>query len=383
VERFLKAWFDYSERRMVQAIRVLPSGEFVATTMHDPFPGAPDGIPLSIKIRCDSKEGLLELDLRDNPDCIPAGINSSETTARAAALTGVLNTIDPSVPHNAGSFRRVTVLLRENCVAGIPRFPASCSLATTDITDRIINMTQAAFAEHCPGWGLAEGPTGIPPGHSVIYGNDPRRGSAPYITQLLIDTAGGPASPVGDGWLSYVLPCTGGVLYRDSVEVIEQKYPICVHESMVWPDAEGAGQYRGGPGAMCSYGPIAGQMELSYSIDGMVTPAQGVCGGLSARSAAVFLIRHSGELEKLSEPVKRVVLMPGERIGVRTAGGGGYGPPSQRDSSAVLKDVRDGYVTIGRAQDVYGVSIAGDPDKPETLTVMQADGQIRRLLAPR
>ena len=39
-------------------------------------------------------------------------------------MTGVFNSIDPDVPHNAGSFRRVTVLLREDCLAGDPALPA-------------------------------------------------------------------------------------------------------------------------------------------------------------------------------------------------------------------------------------------------------------------
>ena len=47
------------------------------------------------------------------------------------------------------------VLLRENCVVGIPRFPHSCSMATTNLADRLINVTQSAFAEFGDGFGLA------------------------------------------------------------------------------------------------------------------------------------------------------------------------------------------------------------------------------------
>jgi hypothetical protein len=36
-----RAWFDYSEARMIAAIRKLPAGIAAAGNMHDPFPGTP------------------------------------------------------------------------------------------------------------------------------------------------------------------------------------------------------------------------------------------------------------------------------------------------------------------------------------------------------
>src|ERR1700720_497569 len=110
-------------------------------------------------------EGRVEIDLRDNIDCVPCGLNESKTCAINNTVTGLFNSIDPGVPHNAGSFRRVTVLLRENCVVGIPRFPTSCSVATTNIGDRLVNITQAAFAQLGEGYGLAEGGVGMGPGY--------------------------------------------------------------------------------------------------------------------------------------------------------------------------------------------------------------------------
>ncbi|MEX1143166.1 MAG: hydantoinase B/oxoprolinase family protein [Thermoleophilaceae bacterium] len=369
VRAFFDAWFGYSERRMAEAIAQLPAGRVTGTTRHDPFPGVPDGVPLKVDLDCDPEHGRIAADLRDNPDCVPAGINTSEATARAAVLVGIFNALDPSIPHNSGSMRRVDVLLRRGCVAGIPEHPTCCSLATTNVTDRIISMTQAALARHAPGTGLAEGPSGIPPTHSVIYGRDGRHGGRHYITQLLIGTAGGPASARTDGWLSYLEPVTAGVLYRDSVEVLEQKYPIVVECSRIRPDSEGAGARRGGPGAEVVYGPLHDELEVSYTLDGMQTPAQGVHGGLAGATATVFVEDAAGRRRQLTEPVMSLRLQPGERIGALTAGGGGYGAPGDRDTDLVLADVRDGLVSHERARSVYGAAIEGDARRPETLAV--------------
>ena len=45
LEHYAEDWFDYSERRMVEAIRrAARAAASRVTTAHDPFPGVPDGI---------------------------------------------------------------------------------------------------------------------------------------------------------------------------------------------------------------------------------------------------------------------------------------------------------------------------------------------------
>ena len=51
-------------------------------------------------------------------------------------------------------------------------------------------------------------------------------------------------------------------------------------------------------------------------------------------------------------------LVPGDIISVRTCGGGGYGPPEEREPERVLRDVLEGKVSTERARDIYRVAIA-------------------------
>ena len=67
---------------------------------------------------------------RDNPDCTPTGLNQSRATATTAGISGILHILNGHpeakseiAPNNGGSFRRFDILLRENCVLGIPRAP--------------------------------------------------------------------------------------------------------------------------------------------------------------------------------------------------------------------------------------------------------------------
>jgi N-methylhydantoinase B len=354
IQTFVKEWFEYSERRMIHAIRQLPSGELVARGKHDPLPSLPEGIPLKVSVKVFSEEGRIEIDLRDNIDCVPAGLNESQTCSMNNSMTGIFNSIDPTVPHNAGSFRRITILMRENCVVGIPLFPASCSVATTNVGDRLINTMQAAFAEADEGAGLAEGGLGMGPGWGVISGKDQRRGNAPYVNQLFLTNNGGPGSPKNDGWVNFGVPAGGGLLYRDSIEIDEQKYPMIFREFRLIPDSGGAGRFRGGPAGRVVYGPHKGSMTVIYPLDGHQTPPKGVRGGHAGALAYATKLDKAGKEIPLP-PVSAEEIGSGEYIvGVGT-GGGGYGDPLQRDPARVLKDVIEKWVTAEQAKDVYGV----------------------------
>ncbi len=376
VKAFVTQWLDYSERVTGDAIARLPAGKVSGSTCLDPFPGAPDGIPLSTEIAVDPAGREVVVDLRDNPDCLPNGLNLTETTARNAAITGVLCILNSTrrpgrviVPNNAGSFRRIKVLLRENCVVGIPRHPVSCSVATNTVADRVQGMVVFAFAGLPGSAGLAEPCYGSPPFMGVVSGRDRRRDDAFYILQIVCGTAGGPGSAEGDGWLMLLLAAAGGVAYMDSSEVSEQKYPLVIWQKTVRADSEGAGAGRGAPGATSIYGPRVDPMTVHYFLDGVLNRPKGVRGGGSPVEPQVWRVEADGDLAPLRETIGEAEIEPRQSIVSLSQGGGGYGHPFDRDPELVLEDVRDEWVTPARAESIYGVVLNGDPDRWETLTV--------------
>jgi len=360
IKSFIEEWFDYSERKMTDAIGKLTAGTVTGHGRADPLePLMPDGIPVTVTITVKPKEGRIDLDLRDNIDCIDAGLNESETCSNNNVMTGILNCLDPDIPRNAGSFRRIKVLLREGAIVGIPKFPHSTSVATTNLGERLVMTTQRTFAEHFGG-GLAEGSCSIGPGFSVISGEDNRRGTnAPYINQVFLGSQGGPASNDYDGWVTFGNSVTNGLMFRDSVEIDEQKYPIRVAEIRIRQDSEGAGRRRGAPGAICRYGPKLQPMSAFYATDGFRNPPRGVRGGTDAAPSIPYMITADGQ-ERSVPPIGSVFLQPGETLGQRSSGGGGYGDPRQRETELVREDVLSGFVSFKRAREVYGVAFTSE-----------------------
>jgi N-methylhydantoinase B len=377
IQAFIEAWFAYSERRMVDAIGKMPGGKLSNTTTYDPLPPVlPDGLPIRVDIEVDPKAGYIDVDLTHNADNMAFGLNESVACAISNAMCGVFNCMDPDVPHNAGSFARVRVHLRDGCITGIPKFPHSCSMATTNIGDRLVNVTQSAFASIGEGHGMAEGAIGMGAGAAVISGMDWRR-NGPFINQEWLLTNGGPATPETDGWLNYGLPVAAGLMYRGSVEVDESKYPILVKQLRVIAGGGGAGRMRGAPGSEIVYGPRHDPMMVVVSCDGQVFPPQGVRGGQSGPAAGTFKIFQDGREEKLPGVVA-CELAPGEWIRGVDAGGGGYGNPLERDPARVLRDVLERWETLQRAHEVYGVVLTGEladhslqVDEPATAALRQ------------
>ena len=376
IRDFIKAWFNYSETRMAAAIKKLPNGKLSNTGHYDPFPPTlPDGLAIRVDVAVDAKEGRIEVDLTHNEDNKDFGLNQSIACATSNAMAGVFNCLDHDIPHNAGSFSRVSVKLRKGCITGEPQFPHSCSMATTNIADRIVNITQAAFAEIGEGYGLAEGALGMGAGAGVISGMDWRR-NGPYINQEWVVANGGPGTPTTDGWLNYGLPVVGGLMYRGSVEVDESKYPMLFKSIRVASGGGGAGKFRGSPGAEVIYGPRQDPMTVVVSCDGQVNPPRGVRGGQAGPAAATYKVDAAGNEEKLPGVVE-CKLQPGEWVRGVDAGGGGYGNPLERDPARVLKDVLEKWETPERAHDVYGVVFSGNIDD-ESLQVDFDATQSRR-----
>jgi N-methylhydantoinase B len=367
LEAFPGAWFDYSERRVARAIGRLPSGSVRITGRYDPVPGFPEGIPINVALDVNATAARVSVDLRDNIDCQPMGLNLTESTAYTAALVGVFSGLSESVPTNAGSFRRVDVHLRENCIVGIPRHPFSCSMATTHLAERVAKFVAMGLAELADGFGMAEVGCTLPAAWSKISGHDPRHDRV-FTDGLVLGTTHGAGTPHADGWLTLAGIGAAGTMMRDSIEIDELRYPVLIHEERLIPDSEGAGYHRGAPGAHVEFGPTHGPIEVIGGSDGTVFAPRGVRGGGEGAPAHQYKRLRDGSLTDDLGWGFRVTVEPGERIVSMCCGGGGYGPPLERDPRRVQRDVAEGWVTRERAEAVYGIVLdeRGDVDGPST-----------------
>ncbi|MGO4831793.1 hydantoinase B/oxoprolinase family protein, partial [Rhizobiaceae sp. 2RAB30] len=232
---------------------------------------------------------------------------------------------------------------------------ASCSVATSNLSDRVANAVQGAMAEIADGAGLAEGGAVIPPAMSVVSGVDPRTGKA-FVNQILLGFSGGPASPTADAWQTLMHVGGAGMCFIDGIELDELRQPLLVSERRFVPDTEGPGRRRGANSLLVEFGPVDCDLDIIYASDGTINAAAGVAGGSKGSPAVQSKLDEAGKETTL--PVcAQVRVRSGERVRSRSSGGGGYGAPLEREPERVAQDVQQGWITSARARDVYGVAL--------------------------
>lgn len=362
VRQFLKAWLAYSERRAAAAISKLPSAMLTRYGKLDPLGEfLPDGVEIFVRITIEPEQGMVTVDLRENIDCVDAGVNLCQATATGMAITGVLNCLEHDLPLNSGTFRRIKVLLRENCVVGIPEFPHSCSTATTLLADVICNAAQSSLADLGDGYGLSESNMFLGVSTGVVSGRDERYNNAEYVNQMFLMGGGGPASPVADGLEVFTVIAGAGLCYRDSIEISEQRLPLIVKSMKLMPGTAGAGRQRGGVATRTEFGPRHNEMMVMQVTNGVATGPRGVQGGHDALPGANIKV-HTDGTEEVLPGYLACLLKPGETIVGLDSGGGGYGDPATRDPALVMEDVSEGYETVERARDIYKVALLFNDD---------------------
>ena len=99
------------------------------------------------------------------------------------------------------------------------------------------------------------------------------------MNQLWLGFTAGAAGPVADGWLTILGLGAAGFLRRDSIEILEMKYPVLIHSEHILRDSEGAGRYCGSPALQVEFGPLGSELTAVWLSEGTNYEAIGVQGG--------------------------------------------------------------------------------------------------------
>jgi N-methylhydantoinase B len=364
IGRFLDEYQDHAERVAASAIGELPAGRVEKTVRYDSeLEGHPDGIPVTGTLEVDPAAGRVTIDLTDNVDNLPLGINMTESTVLACCRMGTCNVLGPDVPRAAGAFRRIEVKMREGSAIGRPRFPAATSAATTNLCHLLAAHIQALFAELKSGAGSAYGSVGLPGSCAVVSGRDPRRGGRPFVNQIIMGYWGGPAVGGEDGWLTYGSAASQGILWQSSVEIVEQQQPILIEELSIRTDSGGAGEWQGGPGSRAAIRPRLGPVRFAINAAAHDHAPQGVRKGRPGAATRIWRVAADGTRTDLGITID-VTLEPGEMLLSEACGGGGYGDPARRPPEKILHDIEEGWISPEWARCNYGPVAFFDEQDP-------------------
>jgi N-methylhydantoinase B len=329
---------DSAERQVRDCIRQWKDGVYRGeSVLDDDGHGIED---IAIRATVTKKGDALTVDLSDSHAQVIGFVNSSFPNMMSAVHMALAFLIDPRTPKNAGTFRPVTVIAKQGTVVwAFP--PAPVTLATNHCAQEIAEAIIKALAPACPdrviaGWGRRF--------RIAIKGVNPRT-KQPFIWHLFHARPGGGASPVGDGWETAGEGQAAGGIKFGSIEVAEVRFPLFFEHHEFRPDSFGDGRYRGGAGSNLRLRLEIDEPAVGNTAgDGVRHPSYGILGGKDGRPHR-YRLMSKGRERLLKTKEVGVAIRPGDWFLVESAGGGGYGPPSQRDPAARAADVENGFVS--------------------------------------
>lgn len=342
---YIDELIHYTERRARAEMARLPRGVYTAEGYVDNDGFTDEPVRLVAKITI-GEDGVI-FDFTGSDPQRRAPVNSTFAQTYSGCVYVLKCLIDPDVPPNAGFYRLVHVIAPEGTVvnSSAPAPVVGGWETQMRLTEVMLRALASAVPELVPA-----GTKGMTC-HAGFGGIDPRSGEYYCFLETLAGGYGGRARSDGPD----AVQTHGQNTENAPVEETEINYPVRIARYGLIEDSGGAGRHRGGLGLRRDY--LFPDHEVSFTVlaDRDRWGPRGLFGGLPGTKSTYVL---NPERESVSLGSKTTLqLTPGSVVSYRTSGGGGYGPPDERDPALVLRDVRDGKVSAEQAREVYRVSI--------------------------
>ena len=344
---YIDKLLEYTEQRARSELERLPRGTFEAEGWLDD-----DGIsdrPVHLKARVTLDGRSVRFDFTGSDRQRAAPMNSNLTQTFTACVYVLKCLLDPDIPVNEGLYQLIEVIAPPASVVNARR--PGAIVGGWEVSVRLCEVLFKALAPALP--------DSVPAGTKGMIcqvgfgGRDPHSGE--YYSYY--ETAGG-----GYGGRSRTDgPDAVQTHFQNTqnapIEEIESNYPVRITRYGLIPDSEGPGRFRGGLGLCREYVFVGHEPSYTILADRVRFPAWGLFGGRSGKTARYVLIGENGETDLPSKTT--VQLEKGQSVRLESCGGGGYGPPYERDPEQVLADVRQEKISPLRARDEYGVAVTG------------------------
>jgi N-methylhydantoinase B len=342
VEGCIHAVWDATDRDVRTFIAQIPDGTYEAESFLD-NDGRRLDVPLRIKVKVVIAGDRMVVDFSEVNDQVPGPTNSGYSGGLAAARVAFKNLTQGEAPVNEGSFRALELVLPEGKILNA-KWPAALGLWSIPLPT-VIDVILKALAPALP--------ERIPAAHKGDMGGCSIGGFRPDGRRfLLMNIFGGGwgGRPHEDGESASVSICQGDVRSAP-IELQEIQYPFLIERFALRTDSGGAGKHRGGLGVELTYRALQACVA-NVNCDRTKDPPWGLHGGKPGAINEAELVRNDGNTQKLLKATG-VALAAGDRLTFRTAGGGGWGDPRERNYDDIAHDLAAGYVSPDAARRDY------------------------------
>jgi len=338
---------DSAERAMRTAIRTIAAGEYIQEDLYedDGFGGAEVAMPLRVALRV--HDDSITIDFTGTAAQARAAINMPFGMTRGTVYGALKSIVSPDLLTNVGFARPITIVAPEGTLVN-PCYPAAVG-GRAPLFFRVFDMLFRVLAQALPERMGVSGEGGDVMHFSGVKPD----GSHFSFMDLFFGGWGG--RPNKDG-IDGVAPMSFGSYGSVPAEVLEREFPIVIDGFGYVPDTEGAGKFRGSL-AIYKQWRFLRPGKVMVRTNRLTRPSGGLAGGGPGGLSANILTTHAGETTLPPQSHIHLEVNPGDRIYHRVSGSGGFGDPSRRDPESVMRDVREGKVSVEQARRRYQVEI--------------------------
>ena len=356
VEDAGRHWMDYSEQMLRREIAKIPDGEYETAVGYLDDDGVNRGRKLPVKVKVIVAGDEITYDLTGSSDEVPTGYNVPFEGTTCSAMSFItrmifLDTVTHPVyvPQNEGMTRPINVIAPAGSIFN-PNFPRSCFARFCQV-QRAVDLVLRALAPVVPEKVTAGNSAHL---HFISYsGFDTGQGE--YWVYLEVDEGSYGGRPTRDGLDA--VDCLIANTRNNPIEELEWRFPIRTERYELRDESCAAGKWRGGIGMVRVNRMLVDTIVTCEGERHESDEPWGLFGGMAGLNASVVRNRGAADEEAWPSKFTGFRLAAGDSIEITVPNSGGYGDPLTRDPALVLADVLDGFTTVARARDDYGVVI--------------------------
>ncbi len=260
-----------------------------------------DGLRLHVALTSDGQHLTVDFSATDGPH--PGNLNAPNAVVQAAVLWALRVEVAEEVPLNEGVMRRVEVVTRPGSMLDPPE-TAAVAGGNVETSQRIADLVFRALDARAAGQGTM---------------NNFTLGGPTWAFYETIGGGGG-ASPRAPGLSGRQVGMTN--THGTDPEVLERRLPLRLRRWQLRTDSGGSGTQRGGDGVIREIEVLAPATACLIARRRDVGPS-GLDGGADGLPGEDHIVRAHGS--PLPWDGNAIELLPGDRIVIRTPGGGGWG----------------------------------------------------------
>lgn len=298
VQSYMQYVQDNAEMAVKRIIKTLHGGAFCLEL--------DSGDVMRVKISINPLQETAIIDFSGTSAQSKTNFNAPKAVTQAAVLYVFRTLVQDNIPLNYGCLKPLQIIIPEGSLLN-PKYPAAVVAGNVEISQNITDCLYGALGILAASQGTM---------NNFTFGSDRHQ----YYETICGGAGAGQGFHGADAVQTHM---TNSRL--TDPEVLEWRFPVLLEEFSIRIGSGGAGKFKGGDG-------VIRRLQFREPMTAAILSGRrriqpfGLAGGAAAQTGESLVIRRDGAREPLAA-TDQVVMAAGDRLEIRTPGGGGYGKP--------------------------------------------------------